>query len=277
MYQFSWSDIKRQLQSKARDNVVSAMRDADQRMVTTFADLLSSNFGLSTYSTCSAIEQWLRYNNASSLATIIADAQVAKEKQNMLQALAKIQSYGFLSTRPAMDSKWHTAPLLNSECSWVPAAYRKNQAMGTFRIVYGGVSMNISLVNAKLINPPPTSSYALSGATLNTQRANAAPNSTAQLLDNNRITNQAFFRNQQAASARQYPLCLSVDVQVGELVSKPVSGSANVEYACLCVHIIVLMHDFHDLYICTKLNKLTTRDLQTYKQTTMPDLTSLLR
>jgi len=70
------------------------------------------------------------------------------------------------------------------KCSLVPSVFRKD--IDNHLKVYGGVNLSVQLREQRqILNPPPSSSFQMSGTTLNAQRSNAIPNSPAQIMDNN--------------------------------------------------------------------------------------------
>jgi hypothetical protein len=208
---YSWSTIRSEIWDKVRSQVSQQMQEADSSLLSELSSQFASSCGLSSYSVRPMVERYLRHNDPASLADAMASHEITQHKNKISSTLLHLRGLGFGRIHQPQNDRpvRHSAPLSDTSCGWVPAAFRKDLALeGYRRVVYGGVSLNISFVNAKLANPPPTSTYHLSATTLNTQRSLAAPNSNAQQMDNLKAFNQAFFRNQQearAAAARAYP------------------------------------------------------------------------
>lgn len=188
-----WWKYESEAKSKITETLKKQAKAAEDKCCSDIASQLGSSFNTSISS--SEIRTYLN-GSRYDLAWKLTNVTIQAEKNQFMKFFRGIESAGF---------RHSNFPQVNgNDCLWVPAAFRKESTEGAIRMVYGGVNLAANLrANQNLLNPPVTSSFRLSGASLGAQRGMGAANSDAQRIDNLANFNRAQAQSQQAYNIQQ--------------------------------------------------------------------------
>merc|ERR1712232_410516 len=188
------SDLENQIRTILKDN--------DRQVVSQFANAVQQLCECSSSRASEHAESMVRYRTVPN-ALLNDFAELAKRTrqttyESLTQGLRRSTGYQRETVKAALQSGMDEACGGNA---WVPAAHFSSSES---QLAYGGVSLAAQLAAARTIaNPPATSSYRLSAATLNAQRAIGDPYSDAVRMDNMRAASQranainAFWKDRQ--------------------------------------------------------------------------------
>lgn len=192
-------DQKNQVRRSARSEIETAFTEHDKKQVKSLASSLET----SEY----AVRQMLTTKDFTSIAREKAKEAISLQKMTHESVVNSLRREGLPvdgdiaeNIKSMLSRDWSTKPASDFNCDWVPAVFRlarsrgsnaEDNTIGAYR-VYGGVSLKAQL-SKQVIDPPATSQYVTSAATLSAQRALGGPFTTAAKIDNQNRANQDFF------------------------------------------------------------------------------------
>lgn len=185
-----------------RPQILASLRQSESEILSTLTTQFCTSLGGSTSGreVSDAVDQLLR-GDTDSMVSLLLNSQIAKANAFLrgVKDSTGLDHKTLLRARQAQagQSLRDIAESSGVRGRLVPASFR----VGAGR-VYGGVNLSAQLVSARqVIQPPPNSSFALSGTTLGAQRSMGSPYSAAVQMDNLRAANAAAAARATASAA----------------------------------------------------------------------------